>query len=761
MSGRYEKMSRKELVARLRALEVQDIDLQLLRADERYRRHATDDWALEAASELLSARYSELYELAPVPFITLDSSGIICDMNLAAVTLLKCQRQMAIAAPFLPRVAPPHRMLFLNHMHRCRRDNTATTALKMITGLGSQTTMQMSSIAVSDGRRALFRTVLIDISTLAFAQEEVERLNTELEKRVEMRTAELAMANRRLSENAEELQSAKASLEQALEAAAEANRIKLKFERRARNAAERANRGKDEFLAILSHELRTPLNAMLGWTQILRTERLGGADAERGLEAIERNIRAQTQLINDLLDVSRILSGKLALEMQLTEAKAVVESALDSVRLSAEAKGVRLETGLELDPVPIRADPGRLQQVLLNLLTNAIKFTPAGGLVRIVSRHSGDRLEIEVSDTGAGIGPEFLPHIFDRFQQADSSTTRSQGGLGLGLSIARHLVEAHEGTIQAASDGPGKGAVFTIRLPRIRIDAIREPTRERPRRKRAGADTPALDGVRVLVVENDSDSRDLLARELELLRASVETAESVREALRRIETFRPEVLVSDIAMPEQDGYDLIRAIRSLPDEDLRRIPALALTAFARSEDRERALHAGFQAHLGKPVDLQQLAQTVQDLAASRNETSPSPQELPESPAVARRVLVVDDDPDSSEYLATILRAQGHEVLTATDGPSATEVASLFHPAVVLLDIVLPDIDGNELAARLREEPGLSGAVFIAVTGYSPESGRLQLGLFDSCLTKPVDPDAVLRAVQSRGSARRSRNSSEV
>jgi len=765
MAERYEKMSRKALIARLRALEIQQIDLALLRADERYKRGVPDEatWRPDEASEWLNARYSELYDLAPVPFVTLDSSGLVCDMNRAASTLLKVPRHQTVGAPFLARVAAPHRTLFLNHMFRCRKDKTATTALKITAADGIESTMQISSIGVTEGSRSVFRTILIDISTLAFAQQEVERLNDELEKRVEQRTAELEVANRRLSNNAEELQSAKASLEKALEAAAEANRIKLKFERRARNAAERANRVKDEFLAVLSHELRTPLNAMLGWTQILRTGRLAPAESERALEAIERNIRAQSQLINDLLDVSRILSGKLALEMQPTDVKGVVDAALDSVRPSAQAKGVRLEVALEHDPAPIQADPGRLQQALLNLLTNAIKFTPAGGHVRVESRQSDGKLEIRVSDTGAGIPPEFLSHIFDRFQQADSSTTRSQGGLGLGLSIARHLIEAHGGTIEARSDGAGKGAVFTIRLPRIRVDAIREPAGERPRRKRAGTDTPALDGIRVLVVENDSDSRDLLARELQLLRASVETADSVREALRRIEAFRPEVLVSDIAMPEQDGYDLIRAIRSLPDEDLRRIPALALTAFARIEDRERALREGFQAHLGKPVELQQLAQTVQDLHASRGEPSPPPQEPPvESPAVARRVLVVDDDPDSSEYLATILRVQGHEVLTATDGPSATEVASLFHPDVVLLDIVLPGIDGNELAVRLREEPGLSGAVFIAVTGYSPESGRLQLGLFDSCLTKPVDPDAVLRAVQARGGARRShRNSSEV
>ncbi|PYV11299.1 MAG: hypothetical protein DMG07_19580, partial [Acidobacteria bacterium] len=598
------------------------------------------------------------------------------------------------------------------------------------------------------------RTAITDISALVAAEQEVRRLNAGLEERVAQRTAELEAANRRLRDYAEALETAKREVEQASASADEADRVKLELERTARAEAEKANRVKDDFLAVLSHELRTPLNAMLGWTQVLRSGRLGAAERERALEAIERNIRAQAQLIGDLLDVSRILSGKLSMDLRTTEIEPVIEAAIDSVRPAAEAKGVRLECALSRSAAPLRADPGRLQQVVWNLLTNGIKFTPAGGSVRIESRDSDGSVEIRVSDTGAGISAEFLPHIFDRFQQADSSTTRSQGGLGLGLSIVRHLAEAHGGTVRAESPGPGKGATFTVRLPIERVAAIRgEPGQRRRWTDSAGAH--ALEGVRVLVVEDDPDSQELVAKQLELLGAVVRTADSAREAMRQIESFCPDVLVSDIAMPEEDGYELMRQVRSLADEHSRSTPALALSAFARSEDRDRALATGFQAHLGKPVEFGRLASAVHDLASARRQRAPAAEgepEPPASPAGPLRILVVDDDPGSAEYLATILRLQGHEVLTATDATSAFEAASFFQPEVVLMDVVLREgPDGNEVAARMRQQPGLEETRFVAVTGYSRDSARLAPGVFDSCLTKPVEPEALVKLLRSHSS----------
>jgi PAS domain S-box-containing protein len=387
----------------------------------------------------------------------------------------------------------------------------------------------------------------------------------------------------------------------------------LVTERAAREEAERVIRMKDEFLATLSHELRTPLNAILGWSQILTRGPLESEDARQGLEAIERNTRAQAQMIEDLLDMSRITAGKVRLDVHRLVLTDVVAQAIQSVRPSAEVKGVRLISVLDPSAGPVAGDAGRLQQVVWNLLTNAIKFTPRGGCVQVVLERVNSHLELNVTDTGEGIEPEFLPHVFERFRQADASTTRHHRGLGLGLSIVKHLVELHGGAVRVASPGKGRGSTFILMLPLAPTTAPlgdgRSEERQHPRVAQGeplGYEPPNLDGITVLVVDDDSDARDVIARILRDGRASVTTAASAAEALEILREAKPALLISDIGMPAEDGYELIRKVRALPVESGGRVPAVALTAFARSEDRQRALLAGYQLHVAKPVEPSEL-----------------------------------------------------------------------------------------------------------------------------------------------------------
>ena len=432
---------------------------------------------------------------------------------------------------------------------------------------------------------------------------ELQRMYQDLEVLVEQRTAELSIAN-------EELKKEIRTREWA-----ERERARLLvLEQEARKQAEEANRLKDEFLATLSHELRTPLNAILGWTQVLRTGRLDEATSTRALETIERNAKAQAQLISDLLDVSRIITGKLRLELRPVELPRIIDAVLDSIRPAADAKEIRLE--ISLDPLrsPILGDADRLQQVVWNLLSNAIKFTPKGGRVSVRLETTPGSAAIRVADTGAGIRPDFLPYVFDRFRQAESAITRSHGGLGLGLSIVRHLVELHGGTVEVESEGEGKGATFTVRIP-VRADLAPSLAAGRAA---AGAgpspwDSTHLDGVHVLVVEDEVDTRDLLAMSLEQCGARVTAVGTVAEALAALGTL-PDVLISDIGLPVEDGYSLLRKIRLLDPSRGGDIPAAALTAYARAEDRLKALEAGFQTHLPKPIDPGELVATVARLA---------------------------------------------------------------------------------------------------------------------------------------------------
>ncbi len=406
--------------------------------------------------------------------------------------------------------------------------------------------------------------------------------------------------------------------EAAQKAAAERKSL-LESERTARTAAERLSSIKDEFLATLSHELRTPLNAILGWSQILRRGAKDGPDLLKGLETIERNARVQTQLIDDLLDMSRITSGKLRLDIQPISLVSVIDAALETMGPAANAKGIRIEKLLDPSAGPISGDPGRLQQVVWNLLSNAIKFTPKDGKVQLVLQRVHSHVEISVADTGAGIEPELIPHLFERFRQGDPSTTRQHGGLGLGLSIVKSLVELHGGTVVVDSQGEGLGTTVAVHLP---LSVVRRQTGSEghlhPQSAHAVEEESLvageLAGLKVVVVDDQPDARDLIRRVLEECSARVATAATADEALRLVEAERPDVLVTDIGMPETDGFELLRRVRALGQMRGGRVPAIALTAFARSEDRTRALRAGFLVHVSKPVDPIELVATVASVA---------------------------------------------------------------------------------------------------------------------------------------------------
>jgi PAS domain S-box-containing protein len=415
--------------------------------------------------------------------------------------------------------------------------------------------------------------------------------------------AAIAMDNARLYEAAQR-------------ARAEAERAAAENERLYREAQE-SSRLKDEFVATVSHELRTPLTAILGWAHLLRTGQNTEGSAASALETIERNARAQAQLIDDLLDVSRIITGNLRMDVRSVDPNSFIESAIGAVKPAAEAKGIRLQKIIDTGVLSVTGDPVRLQQVVWNLLSNAIKFTPKGGRVQIRLERVNSHIEIVVTDSGTGIAPEFLPHVFDRFRQADQCTTRQHGGLGLGLAIVRHLVELHGGSVRAESGGAGQGATFTVLLPVApvyRNAGIEERVHPAARDTLPSYGCPErLDGLKVLVVDDEPDTRELLRVGLGQCGADVTAVGSATDALEAMATNVPDVLISDIGMPGADGYALIRRVRELPAESGGRVPALALTAYARTEDRMQALRAGYQMHVPKPVELAELVAVVASL----------------------------------------------------------------------------------------------------------------------------------------------------
>jgi CheY-like chemotaxis protein/two-component sensor histidine kinase len=388
----------------------------------------------------------------------------------------------------------------------------------------------------------------------------------------------------------------------------------------AKQEADEANRAKDMFLATLSHEIRSPLSAIVGWMQILQGGTEGGCTDEEineGLDVVERNARTMVQLMDDVLDVSRIVSGKVRLEVRPCELSEVIRAGIDVVRPAAQAKDITLYA--QLDPAASRTscDAARIQQVVWNLVSNAVKFTPKGGAVRVTLTREKTDLRIGVSDSGPGIEPELLPYVFDRFRQADSSTRRHFGGLGLGLSIVKHLVEMHGGTVQATSAGLGHGSTFTVLLPihAVRMDDSGEPGPEDDSQQSAPTALPLvrLDALRVLVVDDEPDARRLLVRVLQQAGAVVTAAASAVEAMGALDTANPEVLISDLAMPGQDGFDLIRQVRA-SGHQVKDLPAVTLTAFVRKQDCRKALLAGFQTHVPKPADPHDLTAVIASLA---------------------------------------------------------------------------------------------------------------------------------------------------
>ena len=397
-------------------------------------------------------------------------------------------------------------------------------------------------------------------------------------------------------------------------AAAEREEI-LESERAARSDAERLGHLKDEFLATLSHELRTPLNALQGWATLLRQKDVTQEDLQRGLETIERNVRAQAQIINDLLDMSRIISGKLHLEVRPIQLHEIVDAAIETVQQSAIAKRIRIRTLLDSSIGLVRGDPNRLQQVLWNLLSNAVKFTPQGGRIQVVLERVNSHAEITVEDSGVGIRAEFLPYVFDRFRQADPTTSRRFGGLGLGLSIVKTLVEMHGGSVRVKSPGENLGSTFVVALP---ISYVQEDTRRlrQPAISTQALDTielPRLDDVAVLIVDDEPDGRTLISRILEGRGARPTCASSAEEALACLQRDRFNILLSDIGMPDVDGYEFIRKVRALESGGRAAIPAIAITAYARTEDRQRSLLAGYQMHLAKPVEARELVAAIASL----------------------------------------------------------------------------------------------------------------------------------------------------
>ncbi len=437
--------------------------------------------------------------------------------------------------------------------------------------------------------------------------EALQRAHDELEARVRARTQQLASANDALhAEIGERKRIERERL------------VLLGREQSARAHAESVNRMKDEFLATLSHELRTPLNAILGWAHLLTSGKADPAMANRALAVIRNNAMAQSQLIEDILDVSRVIGGKLRLNLAPVPLREVIDAALDSVSPAAAAKGIEIVRALD-DVEPVTGDKDRLQQVIWNLLSNAVKFTPRDGRVTVrLERKDGD-VSVSVEDCGIGISPEFLPYVFDRFSQADSSATRRHGGLGLGMAIVRHLVELHGGTVTAHSEGENRGATFVAILPtRLEIahpaegEAFQPPLYEEP----LAAGVPHLAGVGILVVGGDADSRQLLSALLEEQGATVAGAASTDEAFEMFGRIRPDVLVSDIAMPDQHGYDLIRRVRALAEGEGGSTPALALTPYVREDDVRAAIAAGYHRHLRKPVVVPELIAAIAELAAS-------------------------------------------------------------------------------------------------------------------------------------------------
>lgn len=516
----------------------------------------------QAALEASRDRYADLYDAAPVGYFTLNDQGIILEANLTGAGLLGIEREWLIGKPFLLFVAEESRNTFYAHLRTVLRSRS-----RQRHEIGIRRTIKQKK------REAAFFYAALESSFIETAGGE-GRCRMILSDIAERKRAEDL-----LQRQAEEL--------------------------------EKANRIKDEFLATLSHELRTPLNSILGWASLLRERKRDEATLARALEVIERNAKAQNKLIEDMLDVSRIIMGRLRLEVNQVEFIRIIHAAVDAARPVAEAKGVELVLRLDPSANMLWGDLNRLQQVVWNLLSNAIKFSYSGGRVEVRLMRVGSQIQLQIQDAGEGIDPAFLTHVFDRFRQADNAPNRSKSGLGLGLSIVRHLVELHGGSVRAESPGKGQGATFFVELPLG--GPVQEQEQNIQRRSESAKAYPALDDVKVLVIDDEADARDLIRSALESCNALVTTAGSMREALEAFGKSKPDVVVSDIGMSEEDGYVLIQKLRALEGENGNRVPAVALTAYAREEDRAQALSAGYQIHLSKPIEPEHLARVIASL----------------------------------------------------------------------------------------------------------------------------------------------------
>jgi PAS domain S-box-containing protein len=530
----------------LQELQMHQIELEMQRRELRDAHQR-----LESAR----ARYTELYDQAPVGYVSLDTGGVIVDANLTAVALFGHPRSMLIGTPFAAAAQLTDLRAFRAHLRECEAATQKIVAeLERTAPDGTVVVLQVTTRreVSHNGETSGYRLTMTDVT----------------EARV-----------------------------------ARADKAELANERRARREADEANRMKDQFLGIVSHELRTPLNAMLGWTQIIESRADDVAIVRRANEVMQRNARTLARIVDDILDVSRIVSGKLLVDLTKADFADVVRAALDIARPAAVAKDVELRQSIRGECL-LRGDATRLEQVVTNLLSNSLKFTRRGGHISVTLERMDQTIRLTVSDDGCGIEARDLPHIFESFRQADSSTTRPHSGLGLGLAIAQHIVVAHGGSIAARSDGAGMGTTVTVELPPARFSTP-PPPRFAPR-PGATDPPPSLEGMRVLFVDDEPAARELAELTLADLGAIVATADSVSRALQRMATFIPHVVVSDVAMPERDGYDLMRAVRKLPPP-LGGVPAIALTAYARAEDASQAIEAGFTHHLPKPIGPDTLA----------------------------------------------------------------------------------------------------------------------------------------------------------
>jgi PAS domain S-box-containing protein len=533
------------------------------------RRRAEDDLRRsEDALRRSGAQLQSVIDSALDAVITMDSAGIVRAWNARAASIFGWSEAEALGRSLAELIIPPRlrkaHARGLEQFVAGRQGPLLGRRVEMV-GVrkdGSELPVELSVTATREGESFVFYGFVADISQRRRGEEERLRL--------------------------------------------------LESERRARAEAERHSRLKDEFLATLSHELRTPLNAILGWAHLIRSGLTRPEDVPRGLEVIERNAKVQARLVEDLLDMSRIVSGKLKLEVRAVDLGGVIRAAIEAVRPAASGKGIQLGAPVG-DGTLILADAARLQQVVWNLLANAVKFTPRGGHVDVAVDRPNGHVEITVRDTGEGIRPEFLPFLFERFTQSDSSSTRQHGGLGLGLALVRQFVEAHGGSVHAASAGEGRGASFTVRLPALRSASDSVAGLDGPVQGRL-PDAPDLAGIRVLLVDDDVDARVLVSKVLESRGAQVETAASAREGFDLIRKAPPDVLLADIGMPGEDGYAFIQRIRTLGPEQGGDVPAAALTAYASDQDQARALASGFQRHVAKPTDPSDLAWIVAELA---------------------------------------------------------------------------------------------------------------------------------------------------